>query len=246
MDHRLPVFGTTPGCDAVHIDNPGDKWMNFTSLSISNVNSAFVMHSANLVNATNITMFNLGGNGVDLDNGASLYLQNSAEENTAGYDALVKSTTGSSTFYSVSNEFGSPIGGVGTGLYIADNASYAEIRQSKMWGLYRNIDTHNSSQTFITGSFLQTATQFNILQNDTSGIEVVSSDGDFSPSQVSVSYPDGLYIHSFSTSDKVMVIGSHIMVIIICSKWIMGWRINRLYLTGPTIMPEPKAYFIQI
>jgi hypothetical protein len=204
-----PGFRTTAGCEAVRISSAGDRWMNFTQLTIRSVYSAYVVDAPNLVNVISNDIYNIGYASIYLDNGASLQIQDTYVEDSAGYYALVKSSTGSTTFYMVGSEFGSPAGGIGTGLSITGDASYAEIRYSNMWGLDKNIETHDSSHTYITGCFLQTAVSSNIEQNDTSFVESITSDGDYSPGQVSVSYPDGLYINSFSTPERVQVIGTH-------------------------------------
>jgi len=203
-----PSFKSTTGCDAIQISSEGVNWIEMERMYITDVNRGIDLSVANLVDAFHVDFYNIGNAGVYIDNGGILQIEASYMEESDTYYAYVDSTTGASEFYMVGSEFGS-YNDSGTGLYIAGDDSYAEIRYSNMWGLDNNIVSNDSSITKVTASYLQEALTLNIDQNDDSTINISSSDGAFSSTDISVNNPDNVYFYALAEEEGTVLFGRH-------------------------------------
>jgi len=201
-------FQNTVGCDAIKINSTGSVWMDFSELIFIETEIGIDMQVANLLNIFKTDFYRIGNIGVNLDNGASAQVENVYMEDVENRFVHLKSTTGSSSFYMAGSEFGSN-NGLGTGLFIEDDNSYAEIRYSNMWGLDYNIITNNNSHTKVTASYLQKAATLNIDQKDSSAINISSSDGAFSSSDININDPTNVYFYALAEEEGVVLFGRH-------------------------------------
>jgi hypothetical protein len=203
-----PSFKNTTGCDAIQISSEGVNWIEMERMYIADVNRGIDLSVANLVDAFHVDFYNMGNAGVYIDNGGILQIESSYMEESDTYYAYIDSTTGASEFYMVGSEFGS-YNDNGTGLYIAGDNSYAEIRYSNMWGLDYNIITNDSSVTKVTASYLQKALTLNIDQRNDSTINISSSDGAFSSTDISINNPDNVYFYALAEEEGTVLFGRH-------------------------------------
>lgn len=203
-----PSFKSTAGCAAIQVSSEGVNWIEMERMYIADVNRGIDLSVANLVDAFHVDFYNMGNAGVYIDNGGVLQIEASYMEESDTYYAYIDSTTGASELYMVGSEFGS-YNNSGTGLYIAGDDSYAEIRYSNMWGLDNNIVSNNSSVTKVTASYLQEALTLNIDQNDDSTINISSSDGAFSSTDISINNPDNVYFYALAEEEGTVLFGRH-------------------------------------
>jgi hypothetical protein len=208
IDASATGCGTTPGCSAIRVSAEGDKWMNFYDITVRGTYRGIEMTAANMVNSTNMDFYNIGQDGVYLDNGASLQAMGDYFEDVGGYYAHVLSTSGASSFYMVGSEFGS-YSDMGVGLYIAGDDSNAELRQSNMWGLEANIVANDNSEVSAIGCFLEKPLNLNIEQKDTSKITIIGGAGAFSSTDVTVNDSARVYFNTFSQTNSTTIIGNH-------------------------------------
>jgi len=205
---QTPGFKNTAGCAAIKFSSEGNIWMSVSEIIVQDVYDAIAMDVANLLNVIHVDFYRLGNTAVNLDNGASVALQSSYVEDVDNYYAYIKSTSGSSSFYMMNAEFGS-LSGLGTGIYLVNDGSYAELRNSNLWGLNNNIETNDDSEIYVVSGFLQRAANYNVKQNDSSKVTVVNGAGDFSSSDISINDPTNVYFNVFSNDERSLVLGSN-------------------------------------
>lgn len=199
-------FKTTNGCDAVRITSEGDDWIDFEQMMIRSVNRGFVMEVANMVNFYKSEVRDTGDISIFLDNGASLQVENSYFEEAENYFVKALSTTGSTSFYMVGSEFGSNLG-VGTGIQLENDGTYAEVRYSNLWGLDYNVRTYDDSEINITNSYLQAAVSKNIDQHNSSKVTAGSSIGAFSAEDMSIEDATNVYFNAVTEGDQMLIMG---------------------------------------
>ncbi len=201
-------FKDTTGCDAINISSEGTDWLELEKLYISDVNRGIDLQVANLADIYHVDFYNIGNAGVYIDNGGILQVENSYMEESDTYYAYIDSTTGASEFYMVGSEFGS-YNDSGTGLYMAGDNSYSEIRYSNMWGLDNNIVVNDASTVKVTASYLQKALTYNVVQNGDSTVNISSSDGAFSSTDISINNADNVYFYALAEEESTVLFGRH-------------------------------------
>jgi hypothetical protein len=204
---QTPGFNSTPGCQAINFSTDGSTWMDVSDLNIKGVPVAINMEVENLLNVVHVNIYDIGDTALNIDNGGSIALQSTYIEDVQNRVVWLKSTTGSSTFYMQGSEFGS-LSGMGTGIYIQDDASYAELRGSNIWGLEYNIRSFNNSHIYVTASYLERAGVFNIQQNDIAKVTIVNSSGDFSATDISIADSTNVYLSVYSNDEQTTIMGS--------------------------------------